>query len=82
MLAWRRTVTARRVSLALKSGPTISGYLVEKRGDLLLLDQAQLHEADAAGPVPLDGRTVVERTNVAFLQVLPPLPPPPTTPEA
>lgn len=69
MLAWRRTVYARRVLVAKKSGGAISGVLVARRGDLLVLKNARLHE-EQADPIPLDGDAIIERSNVDFIQRL------------
>lgn len=69
--AWRRTVVSRRVGITLRSGKMVSGHLVSERGDLLVVKNAHLHEPDVPA-VPLDGDVVVEKSNVDFLQVLPP----------
>lgn len=68
---WRSVAVSNRVLVSLRSGPSISGILVRARGPLLIVAGASLHEEGAPGPVALDGETVIERGNVAFVQVLP-----------
>lgn len=68
-LAWRKVTVSRTVSVALKSGPSISGVLVSQRGELLVLARARLLE-EGAPPTAIDGEVVVELRNVAFVQVL------------
>jgi small nuclear ribonucleoprotein (snRNP)-like protein len=70
MLAWRRTAIRRRVIVNLKTDKAVSGVLWAKRGALLVLKDAQLHESGRATAV--DGELVIERSNVDFVQVLPP----------
>lgn len=68
-LAWRKVAVSKTVSVALKSGPSISGVLIAERGELLVIARARLLE-EGAPPVPIDGEVVVERRNVSFVQVL------------
>jgi hypothetical protein len=70
-VAWRRIVVARRVSISLKAGPSISGILIHQRGDLLVVAEARLLE-EGSPPVPLDGEVVLERAAVSFVQLLAP----------
>lgn len=65
---WRRTVIARRASIVTRTGTTVSGYVVDRRGPLLVVKDAALHHDGAT--VPLDGDVVVERSNVDFVQIL------------
>lgn len=69
---WRaqwRVAVRRRVIVQLHTGSAISGVLWSRRGPLLVLRNAALHEAGAV--TPIDGEAVVERREVAWLQVLP-----------
>lgn len=70
MYAWRRTALRRRVLVNLKTDKALEGVLFAKRGPILILKSAKLHEAGRPG-VELDGDVIVERGNVDFLQVLP-----------
>ena len=63
---WRDLET-RRVVVNLKSGQAIDGHLIRRRGTLLILRGAQLHEPGAE-PVPLDGETIIDRAEVDFIQ--------------
>lgn len=65
--SWRRVET-RRVVVNLKSGQAIDGHLIARRGTLLFLRAATLHEPGAA-PVPLDGEILIDRSEVDFIQV-------------
>lgn len=64
--AWADLET-RRVVVNLKSGQAIDGHLIHRRGTLLFLRAAQLHEPGAE-PVPLDGETIIDRAEVDFIQ--------------
>jgi hypothetical protein len=68
-LAFRRLVVARRVVVNLASGQAIEGLLVRQQGPLLLLEQPVVHEPGAA-PSPADGQMVIERAQVAFIQIV------------
>ncbi|UVF61128.1 RNA binding protein [Arthrobacter phage Aoka] len=63
---WRR-LDSRRVVVNLKSGQAIDGSLVRRRGALLFLKNATLHEPGAE-PVPLDGEIIIDRAEVDFIQ--------------
>lgn len=65
---WRRVAVHRRVLVNLKTGSAVRGVLVEARGPLLILKDAELLEAGRE-PTRLDGDTLVERSNVDFAQV-------------
>lgn len=52
----------------LKSGEALRGVLTRKTGPLLELRQVELLEAGKP-PIPMDGASLVERSNVAFIQV-------------
>ncbi|MDI3330139.1 MAG: hypothetical protein QJR09_05300 [Micrococcus sp.] len=60
-------VVFRRVIVNLKSGRGVDGVLVRRSGPLLFLKNALLLE-EGRDPVPLDGETVIERSEVEFLQ--------------
>ena len=68
-----RAHRGRRVVVNLRSGEALTGQLVHRWGGRVELTDARLHEAGQARP--LDGRAVVEKANVSFLQVLPPADP-------
>ena len=59
-----------RVLVNLADGRAFDGLLVSKRGPLLELADARLL-APGAEPAPVDGRVLVERPMVAFIQVRP-----------
>lgn len=69
LVAMRR----QRVIVNLRSGPALTGVVLRDWGRRIELGDARLHEAGESRP--LDGRAVVWKTNVAFVQVLPPLDP-------
>lgn len=52
----------------LKSGEALRGVLTRKTGPLLELRHVELLEAGKP-PIPMDGASVVERSNVSFVQV-------------
>ena len=66
LFAWRR-VEARRVVVNLKSGQAVDGRLVNRRGPLLFLRNAHLHEGPG-DPVALDGEVIIDRAEVDFIQ--------------
>lgn len=68
-MAWRRTAVRRRVVVNLPD-KAFSGVLYAKRGPLLILRDAQLHE-HGTQPQPIDGEVVIERSRVEFIQVPP-----------
>lgn len=69
--SWARVALFRRVLVNLKSGKAIRGVLVQERGGLLELRDAELLEGTAP-PVRLDGSVFVERSNIDFAQALGP----------
>jgi len=64
-----RPVVARRVIVQLDSGHAVSGVLVERRGPLLVVADAHVH-TPGEQPVRADGRSVVERSRVLWVQVI------------
>lgn len=67
--AFRGMVVTRRVVVNLKSGTALAGLVVRHDGPLLeVADVALL--LDGSDPRPVDGRVVVERGDVDFIQVL------------
>lgn len=66
LLAWRH-VEARRIVVNLKSGQAIDGHLIRRRGPLLFIRNANLHEG-TGDPVPLDGEVIIDRSEVDFIQ--------------
>lgn len=61
-----------RVLVNLLDGRAFDGLLISKRGPLLELADARLFSAPGgAEPAALDGRVLVERPQVAFIQVRP-----------
>lgn len=66
LLAWRG-VESRRVVVNLKSGQAIDGHLVRRRGPLLFIRNAHLHEG-TDDPVALDGEVIIDRSEVDFIQ--------------
>lgn len=73
MMGWRRLLRQRAV-VNLKSGQAFSGIILRKSGRLVELADATLFEADHV-PVPVDGTVVVERPNIAFINLVPPTTP-------
>ena len=69
MFAYKRTIIRRRVLLSLTTGKTLGGVIWAKRGPLVVLRDATLHEAGQL--VPLDGEVVIERPKIEMIQVLP-----------
>lgn len=65
---WRPLV-AQRVIVQLDTDHAISGVLVERRGPLLILADAMVHAPDQQ-PVKADGRSVIERSRVLWVQVV------------
>lgn len=68
-----RAVRRQRVIVNLRSGPSLTGVVLRDWGARIELGDAQLHDAGQARP--LDGRAVAWKTNVEFVQVLPPVDP-------
>lgn len=71
MTVWSRWPLRSRVLVNLADGRAFDALLISKRGPLLELADASLLAPGAADPVPLDGRVLIERPNVAFIQVRP-----------
>lgn len=67
MGAFRKVLLLRRVVVNLVDGSSIQGVLYRDPGNLLVLKNATYHEPGVA-PVNLDGDTVIERTQVLFVQ--------------
>lgn len=65
---WRPLV-AQRVVVQLDTDHAISGVLVERRGPLLILADAHVHAPDQPA-VKADGRSVIERSRVLWVQVI------------
>lgn len=63
-----RLMLRRKVIVNLVGDRAISGVLWCRRGGLIVLKQAQLHEP-GVDPVPMDGDVLVERSRVDFVQV-------------
>ncbi|THV27933.1 hypothetical protein [Glycomyces paridis] len=69
MFAYLRTLVRRRVVVNLASGRAFRAILWARRGRLLVLRDVVMHEP-GAGPVAVDGETVIEVDRVEFIQVL------------
>jgi hypothetical protein len=63
-----RVALHRKVIVNLVGDRAISGVLWCRRGGLVVLKQAELHEP-GAGPVRMDGDVLIERSRVDFVQV-------------
>lgn len=61
-----------RVLINLVNGDAIAGLLIDRKGPLLVLAHAALISADATKPADVDGHVYIERTQVLFIQVIPP----------
>lgn len=64
-----KPLLAHRVIVQLDAGNAISGVLIERRGPLLVLADAHVH-TPGEPPVKADGRSVVERSRVLWIQVV------------
>jgi hypothetical protein len=64
-----RPVVAQRVVVQLDTDHAITGVLVERRGPLLILADATVHAPDQTA-VKADGRSVIERSRVLWIQVI------------
>jgi hypothetical protein len=62
-------VVRKRVVVVTKEDRTIEGVLFARRGPLLVLRDAAVHHQGQR--VPADGEVIVERSTVAWVQVLP-----------
>lgn len=67
--AWRAYI-AQPVIVNLRSGDAFRGVLVEDRGQLLELANCE-HLDDRGGRRDVDGRVIVERSQITFVQLLP-----------
>lgn len=65
----RRVALHRRVLVSLVDGKAIAGVLWSRRGSLILLKDATLHQ-DGAEPAKVDGEILVDRARIDFVQVL------------
>jgi aspartyl aminopeptidase len=65
---WRPLI-AGRVIVQLDNDMAVSGLLVERRGSLLMLADAQIHTAKQQ-PVKADGRAIIERSRVLWIQAV------------
>lgn len=63
-----RLMVRRKVVVNLVGDRAISGVLWRRRGGLVVLKQAELHEPGVE-PVPMDGDVLIERSRVDFVQV-------------
>ncbi len=68
MNLWRRWPICRRVLVNLLDGRAFDGILYARRGPLLELRDAHLL-TEGADPVAVDGAVLIERPQVAFIQV-------------
>lgn len=59
----------RRVIINLKTGRSFKGVLWERRGEYLVLREAQMIR-ERESPLPVDGELVVDKTNIDFMQVI------------
>lgn len=64
---WRPLVR-RRVVVQLEDGSSFEGVAMSRRGPLLVLDDVTVRVG--GGSQRIDGRVVVERTRVVFVQVI------------
>ena len=64
---WRPLVR-RRVVVQLDDGSSFDGVAMSRRGPLLVLDDVTVRVAGSSQRI--DGRVVVERTRVVFIQVI------------
>ena len=64
---WRPMVR-RRVVVQLEDGSSFEGVAMSRRGPLLVLDDVTVRVG--GGSQRIDGRVVVERTRVVFVQVI------------
>ena len=73
LLWWRPPCILRSVIINLVSDHEVAirGVLWRYRGAWLVLRDASLLSKAGTAPVPIIGETILHRTNVAFLQVLP-----------
>lgn len=67
MALWSRWPLFENVLVNLTDGTAIEGCLVDRRGPLLVLAKAVLHQVDA-DPQGMDGQVFIERDRVMFIQ--------------
>jgi len=65
---FRRTLVRKKVVVNLHSDRAFVGILWAKRGPLLILRNAVMHEPGAE-PSFVDGQIVIERDQVEFIQI-------------
>jgi len=65
---FRRTLVRKKVVVNLHSDRAFVGILWAKRGPLLILRNAVMHEPGAE-PSVVDGQIVIERDQVEFIQI-------------
>jgi hypothetical protein len=68
VFAFRRLLLRRRVIVNLKTEKAFRGVITRKAGALVELADVELLEAGKP-PVRLDGRVVLERSSIDFVQV-------------
>lgn len=66
-----RPVIRRRVMVQIDTGQSFEGVVLSRRGPLLVLGHVKVHTEGVKGQVstPADGRTVIERSRVMWIQV-------------
>ena len=65
---YKRLLICERVIVNLVDGSAIEGVLTDQDGPLLVLQDATLHSPGGGDGRPMDGRVVVERDRVLFVQ--------------
>lgn len=68
MFDFSRTLARKKVVVNLHSNRAFVGILWARRGPLLILRNATMHEPGAP-PSTVDGEVVIERSQVEFIQV-------------
>lgn len=68
MFSFQRTLVRKKVIVNLHSSRAFVGILWARRGPLLVLRNATMHE-NGAEPSTVDGEIVIERSQVEFIQV-------------
>ena len=68
MFDFRRTLVRKKVVVNLHGDRAFVGILWAKRGPLLILRNAVMHEPGAE-PSVVDGQIVIERDQVEFIQI-------------
>lgn len=67
MALWSRWPLYESVLVNLQDGSAFEGVLVDRRGPLLVLANAWLHQ-QGVEPQGLDGQVYIERRQVSFIQ--------------